>query len=420
MSTRLPLIVILGATGTGKTKLSLELAKKFGGEIIGADSMQVYRGLDIITAKATQEEQSVAPHHLIDILDPHDLFTVTQYRNRALKIIDGLMENEKLPVVVGGTNYYIESLLWKILIDDGSNTFTKIPGILPNNEHELPSEELHKKLKALDPSMAKRLHPNNKRKILRSLEILQRNGRRHSEILEEQQSAMDASRSGGGLRFGSSLVLWLQCNQDILNKRLDDRVDTMVEQGLLNELLDFHRLYNKERMDNESEPDYSKGIFQSIGFKEFHPYLMLNGEERDTEDGLKKLNEGIDQLKMVTRRYARKQKKWISNRFLGRTDRQVPPIYGLDTSDVSQWDEKVSRTAIEIVESYITGTACHHKELPKQTSNSFPNSDDITHTCEVCARIFVGDFQWANHLKSNRHKKMLESRHKKGKYIVSQ
>ncbi|CAH2014439.1 unnamed protein product [Acanthoscelides obtectus] len=163
----LPLVVILGSTGSGKTKLSLELAQKFDGEIVGADSMQIYKGLDISTAKATPQEQSVAPHHLIDILDPHETFTVTQYRNKALNVIQDILDRNKLPIVVGGTNYYIEALLWKILIDN--DQYVNTHGILPHNEHELPSEVLHQKLKDLDPKMAMRLHPNNKRKIIRLL-----------------------------------------------------------------------------------------------------------------------------------------------------------------------------------------------------------------------------------------------------------
>ncbi|XP_056641723.1 tRNA dimethylallyltransferase [Diorhabda sublineata] len=413
MSPRLPLVVILGATGSGKTKLSLELAKLFSGEIIGADSMQVYKSLDIITAKATKEEQSAAPHHLIDILNPNETFTVVEYKKRALGIIETLLKNRKLPIVVGGTNYYIESLLWKILIDDSE--YSKIPGLLPNNDHELPSEELHKKLKSLDPVMAKRLHPNNKRKILRSLEILYKRGKKHSEFLEEQQASRDGSKSGGGLRFSNSVVLWLQCDQEILDKRLDDRVDDMLKQGLVNELLEFHKIYNEKRLISNEEADYTKGIFQSIGFKEFHPFLILNENEKNSEEGQKKLKEGIEQLKMATRRYARKQKRWILNRFLGRQDRQVPPIYGLDTSDVSQWEDKVSKKAEQIVRSFINNTRCCYESLPKQKVDSNPNSEDITFTCEICDRVFVGQFQWTVHLKSNKHKKMLESKHKKEK-----
>nr|CAH7759512.1 unnamed protein product [Callosobruchus chinensis] len=242
----LPLVVILGSTGSGKTKLSLDLAQRFDGEIIGADSMQIYKGLDISTAKATPEEQSVAPHHLIDILDPHEAYTVTQYRNEALTVIQDVLDRNKLPIVVGGTNYYIEALLWKILVDN--NTFVTTPGILPQNEHELPSKELHRKLKELDPKMANRLHPNDKRKILRALEIIYDKGRKVSDIFAEQQSAQDASSSGGGLRFTNAIVLWLQCNQDILDDRLNKRVDSMMEQGLVNELLDFHHKYNLERL----------------------------------------------------------------------------------------------------------------------------------------------------------------------------
>ncbi|XP_018569009.1 tRNA dimethylallyltransferase [Anoplophora glabripennis] len=412
MTSRLPLVIILGATGSGKTKLSLELAKRFSGEIIGADSIQVYKALDIISAKATETERSLAPHHLIDILEPHEIFTVIEYRNRALSLINNIQEKNKLPIVVGGTNYYIESILWKILVENECGLVEKI-GVLPNNEHQLPSEELHKRLSHIDPDMARRLHPNNKRKILRSLEIFYQKGRKHSDILNEQHSSDNASGSDGGLRFLNSLVLWLQCDQDILDKRLDERVDNMLEQGLLQELIAFHKLYNEKRIHDNESPDYTKGIFQSIGFKEFHAYLVLDEEERASDEGKKKLEEGISLLKMATKRYARKQKKWIVNRFLGRSDRKVPPVYGLDTTDVSQWNENVTKVAEEIVESYVSKTKCNHNSLPVRSVNSTPNSADFTYICEVCDRVFVGDLQWTLHRKSNRHKRALESRHKK-------
>lgn len=153
---------------------------------------------------------------------------------------------------MGGTNYYIESLLWKILIDNPDETYSTAPGILPDNDHELPSEELHKKLISLDPEMARRLHPNNKRKILRSLEVYYKNKRKHSDLLLEQQTSPDGSPSGGGLRYPNSLVLWLQCEPDVLHNRLDARVDSMIEQGLLDELKAFHDEYNKSRL-NENE-----------------------------------------------------------------------------------------------------------------------------------------------------------------------
>ncbi|KAJ8919812.1 hypothetical protein NQ315_006341 [Exocentrus adspersus] len=415
MNSKLPLVIILGATGSGKTRLSLELAKRFSGEIIGADSIQVYKALDIISAKATPAERSVAPHHLINILEPTDAFTVVDYRNKALSCINTVLEKNKLPIVVGGTNYYIESILWKILVEDESFHLKSAIGVLPNNEHELPSEVLHKKLSEVDPGMARRLHPNNKRKIMRSLEVFYQKGRQHSAILDEQHADVEGSLSDGGLRFPNSLVLWLRCDQEVLDKRLNERVDGMIQEGLLKELTAFHKLYNSKRISDEKLPDYTKGIFQSIGLKEFHSYLMLSDEERGGDEGAKKLEEGIGLLKMATRRYARKQNKWITNRFLGRSDRQVPPVYGLDTTDVSLWRESVSSVAEQIVESYVTNKKCTHEALPVQCVNSVPNCEDYTYTCDICERVFVGELQWRIHQKSNRHRRRLESRNKKAK-----
>ncbi|XP_044270246.1 tRNA dimethylallyltransferase-like isoform X2 [Tribolium madens] len=360
MALRLPLVVILGATGSGKTKLSLELARKFKGEIISADSMQ----------------------------------------------IDNLIKRNKLPIIVGGTNYYIESLLWKILIEEPGDHVKAPPSRYL--DHELPSEELHKKLKLLDPEMARRLHPNNKRKILRSLEVLHQKGKQHSRILDEQRSAEGASATGGPLRFPNAVILKLDCEKEILDQRLNQRVDKMIEDGLLHELANFHKQYNESRIKNSEIPDYTKGVFQSIGFKEFHSYLTLPEDEKNTEKGHQELAKCIEQLKLVTRRYAKKQNKWTRNRFLGRRDREVPPMYGLDVSDLSKWEEKVTQPAIEIIQSFINGSECNHLPLPMEpVATSVPNSLDNTHFCDVCDRIFVGEVQWKEHLGSNRHRKRL-------------
>ncbi|XP_037828139.1 tRNA dimethylallyltransferase-like [Lucilia sericata] len=215
MFRKVPLIVILGSTGTGKTKLSLELAERFGGEIISADSMQVYANLDIATAKATKEEQSRAKHHLLDVATPNEPFTVVHFRNKALPILENLLAQAKSPIVVGGTNYYIESLLWDILVsptDTSSNEdLSKLPALtttttttptsladkakttsdnINDNDADdivatvsgnvenssfiagekmltMSSELLHNHLRNIDPETANRIHPNNKRKIMR-------------------------------------------------------------------------------------------------------------------------------------------------------------------------------------------------------------------------------------------------------------
>lgn len=404
MAFKLPLVVILGATGSGKTKLSLEVARKFGGEIISADSMQIYKGLDIISAKVTKEEQLLAPHHLIDILKPEETYTVIEYRNKAKEIIDKLLSQNKLPIVVGGTNYYIESLLWNILIEDFGQNLKRKSSELFSKDCDIPSDQLHNKLKLLDPEMAKRLHPNNRRKIIRALEVLHDKGRKLSDILNEQHSSEGGSKTSGGLRYPNSVILWLQCEQKVLDTRLDNRVDEMMKDGLVDELLKFHNHFHN--------PDYTKGMFQSIGFKEFNSYLILEESQKNEDLGKRKLEEGIELLKIATRRYARKQIRWINNRFLGRDDRAVPPIYGLNATNVSEWEENVSKKALNIIDSYVRSIPCNFTRLPKLETQSSPNVDDKTHICEICKRIFVGQLQWNLHLKSNKHKKMKEKQKK--------
>ncbi|XP_076045086.1 uncharacterized protein LOC143027609 [Oratosquilla oratoria] len=126
---RVPIVVVLGATGAGKSKLALEIASRFNGEIISADSMQVYKGLDIVTNKVTEEEQSLVKHHLLDFVDPLSRYTVVDFRDKALPIIEDLLHKGVMPVIVGGTTYYIESLLWKVLVDsDGDGKESQVPG----------------------------------------------------------------------------------------------------------------------------------------------------------------------------------------------------------------------------------------------------------------------------------------------------
>ncbi|XP_033211642.1 tRNA dimethylallyltransferase [Belonocnema kinseyi] len=443
---RVPILVILGATGSGKSKLGIELAEKFTGEIISADSMQVYKGLDIITAKVTKEERLQAVHHLIDVVDPLVNFTVVDFRNRALPIIDALISKKKMPVIVGGTNYYIESLLWKILIEDPnekkvSGTETSCISFSEKNSAsvdnikkpeeekiekekeesdeellikkprlELPesNEELHEKLAQVDPDMARRLHPNNRRKVIRSLEVFEKFGTRHSELLKLQREA-GGSGLGGPLRYQEPIILWLCCDQEVHDKRLNSRVDSMVEAGLVKELLDFHERYNEDRLKNNEAPDYTKGIFQSIGFKEFHNYLILPEDERSSEKGQKMLQESIAELKLVTRRYARKQKKWIMNRMIRRTDRQVPSVYSLNCTHIDKWKSDVLEPAIEIVSSLLKGEKPkQHMPLNEQVKNRkvADSSNEESHFCQICERIFIGELQWKVHLRSIKHKKV--------------
>ncbi|XP_061937659.1 tRNA dimethylallyltransferase isoform X2 [Apis cerana] len=335
-----PVLAILGSTGCGKSRLAIELACKFFGEIISADSMQVYKGLNIVTAKVTKEEQEKAPHHMLNIVDSlNPSYTVVQFRDAAIPIIDDLLARRKLPIIVGGTNYYIESILWEVLMDnsrigkdnddndrlDENVSCTKRMKIELDRSMTKDNQELYEELVKVDPEMAKRFHPNNRRKIIRSLEVFEQHGVKHSELLKAQRIA-GGSGLGGPLRYRNVILLWINCDMKVLEDRLERRVDDMVETGLVQELLDFHRRYNKQRIKSNTPVDYTKGIFQTIGFKEFHDYLVLPEEEKREKKGQELLQRGIDDLKIVTKRYAKKQRKWVMNRLLRRSDRQVQSV----------------------------------------------------------------------------------------------
>ncbi|KAL6421688.1 hypothetical protein ACFW04_010928 [Cataglyphis niger] len=158
--------------------------------------------------------------------------------------------------------------------------------------------------------------------------------------------------------------------------------------------------------------DYTKGIFQSIGFKEFHPYLVLSEEERASEKGKKLLQQGIDDLKLVTKRYAKKQDKWVMNRLIRRGDRQVPPIYSLDCTDVRKWDSHVLKPAEDIISAIMRGEKPKQRPLNEDFENqkTTDSSTNTYHYCEVCEKIFVEDNQWQIHLKGAKHMNVLKKK----------
>ncbi|XP_044016747.1 tRNA dimethylallyltransferase isoform X2 [Aphidius gifuensis] len=422
--TRLPIFVILGSTGTGKSRLGIELAKRFAGEIISADSMQVYKELDIITAKVTKEEKLAVPHHMLDLIDPLVNYCVTDYQRAALPIINDVITRRKLPIIVGGTNYYIESLLWQVLLadpeliegkvnteDNKKNDVTTCDTDGDNdkkndvstcdtdgdNDNDLTSSKkmkfddsiesnlaLHQKLSKIDPEMARRLHPNNRRKIIRSIEVFENHGITHSEILKKQRTEGGCGL-GGPLRFQNSIIVWLRCDQEILDDRLDRRVDSMIETGLINELLNFHECYAREWTKINLSPDYTKGIFQSIGFKEFHNYLILPDDEKKSEKGQALFDQGVKDLKLVTKRYARRQQRWIMNRFVKRTDRQVPPIYELNCTNLDNWNTDVLKPAVDIINSILNNEKIDRKTMQDncKEEKKTDSSNETTYWCEM-------------------------------------
>lgn len=451
MTHRGPLVVVLGATACGKSRLAIELAQRFKGEIISADSMQVYKGLDIVTNKVTEEEQQRAKHHMINFLDPMMRYSVVDFRDKSLNIISNLHKIDKLPIVVGGTNYYIESLLWKefllgrknevideqegqdnedkTLIDSEAKVLSgKTKEVLhTDDDYENPekffskpiyndafkqveSEKLWNILEKVDPKAAHSYHPHDKRRIIRSLQIIQRSQKNYSQILEDiNKSAKKGKVSlGGPLRFSRICVIWLHCDNEILDKVMDERVDQMLNRGLLAELERFHEDYNKERIADGMRPEYDKGIFQTIGFKEFHDYLMLGNEDRHTEKGNALLKKSIEDMKLSTRRYARRQLKWIRRRFLQLGTRDLPSLFKIPTTfQEDEWLRLVQQPAFEIVESFIKERELNPKlaefkiEPVKQEAINNPGKL----YCDVCDKLFIGTNQINIHLSSRMHQK---------------
>ncbi|XP_048414322.1 tRNA dimethylallyltransferase isoform X2 [Stegostoma tigrinum] len=364
-------LVILGPTGSGKSRLALEIGRRLRGEIISADSMQVYKGLDIITNKVTREEQQLCRHHMISFLDPLVSYSVVDFRNKEEKAFSA-------PDHAAGS---------------------RTPS--PNRKEELEKldcQELHKRLAEVDPEMAAKLHPHDKRKVARSLQVYEEVGVPHSKLLMKQRQEEGGGPLGGALRFPRPCILWLHADLSVLDERLDHRVDEMLAAGLLEELMGFHTLYNQQKIAENSQ-DYQHGIFQSIGFKEFHEYLTSNSSCTETREKL--LNQGIAALKQVTKRYARKQNKWVRNRFLKRPGANVPPVYGLDVTDVSKWEETVLHPALQILESCLKGE--EPPVLPLTVECDQNEEKRKRHVCELCDRIILGDREWKAHLKSKNH-----------------
>lgn len=275
-----PLIAIVGPTAVGKTELSIKLAKHFNGEIISGDSMQVYKKMDIGTAKATEAERAEVPHHLIDILEPEEGWTVAAFQERALQVIKDIRARGKLPIVVGGTGLYIQSITHELSFADAKSdpTYrTQLEAFLEAHGNIA----LHQQLKEQDPKAAEVIHPNNSRRVIRALEVIQTTGNRFSE--QENQL--------GDARFHTALI-GLTMDRETLYERINRRVDQMISQGLVAEV---KRLY---------DTGVNSQAIQAIGYKELYAYFA----------GEVTLEEAVDSLKQHSRHYAKRQLTWFRNR----------------------------------------------------------------------------------------------------------
>ena len=270
-----PIILILGPTAGGKTTLSISIAEQLGGggECVIADSMQVYRGMDIGTAKPTNQEREKIEHHLVDIFGPdEDGFTVETWLSNAENAIKKINRQEKWPIIVGGTNLYIQAFLYGLF--KGPKSDPKIRAEL----NTLKNNELHSKLRNVDPDSASKIHINDKKRIIRALEVFEITGIPIS--VQQEQWEREPRKN--------VIIIGLDWPVEMINQRINSRVKEMVKLGLLDEVKKL-----RQNLNNQSR--------EALGYKQFLSFL--NGEISEKE--------AIEQIKVLTRRYAKQQRTWL-------------------------------------------------------------------------------------------------------------
>ena len=279
---RKPLIILAGPTAVGKTSLSIRLAKETGGEIISADSMQVYRHMDIGSAKITKEEMEGVPHYLVDVLEPEEEFNVVRFQQMAEEAAERIWEKGKIPLVVGGTGFYIQALLYDIDFteNDGDESYRR--RLEQKASDEEGASELYEMLTTVDPKAAREIHPRNLKRIIRALEFHHQTGKKISEHNETQRQKSSPYNYA---------YFVLTDERSRLYERIDQRVDLMMEQGLLDEVR-----YLKERGVRKDST-----AMQGLGYKELYAYL----------EGEYPLDEAVRIIKRDTRHFAKRQLTWF-------------------------------------------------------------------------------------------------------------
>ncbi|KAI0781243.1 tRNA isopentenyltransferase [Trametes elegans] len=475
-----PLIVVCGTTGVGKSKLGIELAlalsrgsKKHpfrGAKIINADSMQVYAGMDVITNKVPLEERCGVEHLLMDYKKPGEQLTGPEWIKDAIQAIEETHSQNQIPIVVGGTSYWIQHLIFPERMaslekpEDGavssqdiplSESFAKALAALPPEMlalfNDLPenaptadddptlAHRLHDLLAAIDPLVSQRWHWRDSRKVLTSLRIILENRRLASEVMKEQSTTIPRPRY-------RTLCFWLYARPDVLKPRLDQRVDQMIEQGLLNEIRTLRTIasagsgsalsIDDSAATQEQRMDYTLGIYQAIGYKEFHDYLSSPSPSDAA------FRAAVEQMKTGTRRYAKRQVAWIRNKLLpvvnttnaaSQAETGVPaiPMYLLDATELGDaWKTNVHDVAERITEDFLGG-----EPLPDPATVSDTASELLTvrerptdpiavltanqrRVCDVCTADpsqphMVDGGLWETHLRSRNHRYMTSKAAKK-------
>ena len=311
------LIAVVGPTASGKTALAIALAKELGGEIVSADSMQIYRGMDIATAKPTPEEMAEVPHHLIGFWPPEKPFSVAQYAVLAREKIDDILRRGRVPVLCGGTGLYIKAIVDHIQYEEETGGDAVLRERLRRQAQDEGNLAVWRQLQAMDPQTAERIHPNNLGRVIRAIEVMQVSGR---SIREQEERSRQAPCPYHVLQIGLRYR-----NRENLYERIGRRVDAMAEAGLLEEA----RAVRQQGLTATAA--------QAIGYKELYDWM----------DGTLPLEEALENLKRSTRRYAKRQLTWFG------ADARIRWI----EPDALQAGETVTEQAMRIIENVGEETA---------------------------------------------------------------
>ena len=404
-------VVVLGATGTGKTKASIELAAEvlgglgFGCEIVNCDALQCYEGSPVSTNKASEEEMAGVPHRLIGFAPADKDFTAGDFRVRAREALESTWRRGKLPILCGGSDYYAKALLSRRydpteVVEQGefcsSSSASENPGGPRTDAAE--GETDHERLRRVDPAMAARVHPNNERRVRRYLEIFQQTGVPPSELFRKQRRG--AASKGGALIY-DSCVFFLDAEDGALGPLLAARVDGMVARGMVQE---NRELYAKFRGGDD------RGIFQGIGVKEFRRCF-----EDDGVGGREDLERAVAEVKANTSRLAKKQRnralRWlrgqrVGHRVLDATRAIRAKLEGRPEGEVlSLWREDVIAPAFADVSAFLSSGR------RQEAAQGGEDDDDATwraYKCLPCGgRVLRGAVEWEAHRKSGPHRKRL-------------
>ncbi|KAI1500565.1 IPP transferase-domain-containing protein [Biscogniauxia marginata] len=422
-----PLVAIVGSTGTGKSDLAVDLAIKFNGEIINADAMQMYKGLPIITNQISPQEQRGIPHHLLATIDPREpTWTVGLFAREANKLIKEIRSRGKLPIVIGGTHYYIHSLLFEGSLVGCSDIEAEDMSYRPEDENvsqfpilNEPTSVILRRLREVDPAMAERWHPDDRRKIKRSLEIYLTTGRQASDIYAEQKQAKQAANSVR--RPWEALLFWVYTDPEVLKERLNKRVDKMIQRGLMEEVKALHNDLRR-RTEQGEVIDRSQGIWQSIGHKQMEPFL--ESEIRgDPEKQVERLREiGLEEMRASTRQYAKYQLRWIRHKSITalREHDALGFLYLLDSTNTHEFSTKVLQPAAEICQQFLGGSKVIKpidvSDIAREVLTSFEKASTLApstfkvKTCEVCNMSLATEEQWTKHIGGRKHRRFLRER----------